>query len=507
MVKSKKSQDTKKKKKTIKKQKVGNSKYQKTREKNYSIESMQKALDTIGCGKTIRDAAKEFGIPKSTLHLKLKKKLPLVWKKGPKTVLTTEEEDELQNWIIHCAEAGFPINKTQLLDHVQKYLSAIKRQNKFTDNRPGKEWYSLFMKRHPDLSVRVAQNLTTSRMVEEKDIRLWFYKVEKYLSDKNCLDCEPDRIFNLDESAFQLVPKDNTVITKKGSKSVYQIVGKNEKATLTVLFIASASGKMPPPMILFNLKNIPKKEILQNIPKDWGVGFTEGGWMNAESFCNCIKNVFYKWLVDNGVKFPVVVYADNHSLHVSLELLKFCQEKKIELVGLFPNSTHILQPLDVSLFHLLKEKYRAVLRQWRVDNNVIDFKKSMFAPVLHLALTDSDYSTAIIHGFKTCGLYPFDPDAVRYDFLNRSKKSKNSQNIVEINNKNRDEECTSKKSNALSLLQVFENNILTPETLAHFKNQEFNSTWTGDISLEGLFYSWKKMKQEIEKSGLFFKNL
>ncbi|XP_014217717.1 jerky protein homolog-like [Copidosoma floridanum] len=362
---------------------------------------MKDAMNAVERGKSVRDAAVTFGIPKSTLHSKLKYTSPLNAKKGPRTVLTPNEETEIVNWLITCAETGFPVTKNQMLDYIQKFLKTCKRKNPFTNDRPGKEWYSSFMKRHTNLSERIAQNPTTSRaLLNEQDIRLWFAKVQADLDSKNLTEIEPMRIFNLDESAFMLVPKDNTVLTKKGAKSVHQIVGKNEKMCITTLFIASASGVLPLPMVLFNLKYTPKKEILSRMPKESGVGYSDGGWMTADTFYNYVVNVFYKWLVKNHIPFPIILYANNHSSHVSIPLLKFCQEKKVELIGLYPNATSILQPLDVALFHTLKENYRRVLRQWKIDNDIVDFQKSMFPEVLHLALKDYDYSKGIKHGFE-----------------------------------------------------------------------------------------------------------
>lgn len=215
------------------------------------------------------------------------------------------------------------------------------------------------MRRHNNLSQRIAQNLTCSRAsVTEDDLRKWFSYVKLYLEKKDLLSLDPQRIFNLDESSF-MIPKDNSVITQKVGLSN---VGNNEKAWLTVLFVAAASGKLPPPMILFDLKNTPKRNILNNIPKGWGIENTERGWMTGESFYSYITNIFFKWLKDNEYEFPVLLYVDDHSSHVTLPVVKFCQENKIELIALYPNATHIIQPLDVALFHPLKESYRKVLR-------------------------------------------------------------------------------------------------------------------------------------------------
>ena len=324
----------------------------KYKERQYSEESLKNALKAIEDGKSLREAASIFGVPKSTLHLKLKNNETTNSIKGAPTILTEQEENKIVEWILFCAERGFPVTKSHLLDCVQRFVISEKRDNPFRDNRPGKHWYNAFMKRHNNLTKRISQNLTSSRAaVTEADLKKWFSNVQQYLEKKELLNLNPERIFNLDESAFMLVPKDNAVITRKGAKSVYYIVAGNEKACLTVLFTAAASGKMSPPMILFDLKTTPKKNVLNNIPQGWGVGHSERGWMTSETFSSYIANVFYNWLIDNEYTFPVILYVDGHSSHLTLPLMKFCKEHEIELIALYPNATHIIQPLDVALFH------------------------------------------------------------------------------------------------------------------------------------------------------------
>jgi len=269
-------------------------------EKSYTTEALEKAMTAAGSSMSLAQAAREFSVPKSTLSVKMRNLIPITCKKGPSTVLTSDEEAEIVNWILFCADRGFPINKTHLLDCVQNYVTEKKLTEKnkttpFKNNRPGKHWYNAFLKRHSDLAKRIAQNLTSTRAsVSEKDLRDWFNRVQVTLMRKNLLSIGAERIFNLDESAFMLVPKDNTVLTKKGAKSVYQIVSASDKASVTTLITASASGEMAPPMVMFDCKTTPRRNVLNNIPKGWAVGHTESGWMSSESFYDFIKNVFFK---------------------------------------------------------------------------------------------------------------------------------------------------------------------------------------------------------------------
>jgi len=93
------------------------------------------------------------------------------------------------------------------------------------------------------------------------------------------------------------------------------------------------------------------------MPAGWSIGLIEKGWMTAESFFEFISNIFYSWLIKNQIKFPVVLYLDGHSSHLTLPLVQFCRSNQIELIALYPNATHILQPLDVSVFHPSKNAW------------------------------------------------------------------------------------------------------------------------------------------------------
>uniref|UniRef100_A0ABD2VTW3 DDE-1 domain-containing protein n=1 Tax=Trichogramma kaykai TaxID=54128 RepID=A0ABD2VTW3_9HYME len=110
------------------------------------------------------------------------------------------------------------------------------------NNRPGTEWFKAFLGHHKKLFECIGQNLTTTRCsVTEEDLRGWFKHVSESLKTKNLLKIDASRVFNLDESAFALVPKDNNVITKKGASNNFSSDGKK---SLTILFTVCEDGRM-----------------------------------------------------------------------------------------------------------------------------------------------------------------------------------------------------------------------------------------------------------------------
>ena len=234
------------------------------------------------------------------------------------------------------------------------YLNIMKRETIIVANCSRRSWYRSFFSRHPELTTRIAQNLSLTRVsVTEKKLRQWFEEVGTYIKSKNLINIDPSRQFNADESAFALCPKADFVLMRKKSRSVYKVINGDEKETLTVNFTFSGSGMMAPLMVLHWYQRLPSN-VVAKLPKDWSIGTTEKGWMTAEAFYEYVINIFHPWLVKTKIEFPVILHLDGHSSHATLPLVEFCLDNKIELIALYPNAKQILQPLDVSFSHPLK---------------------------------------------------------------------------------------------------------------------------------------------------------
>lgn len=102
----------------------------------YTEEDVRNALVEINRGSSIAAAAIKYDIPRTTLSGKHHNAYPVEIRKGPATILTEEEEKNLENWIFHLADAGFAITPDQLLDSVQRLVVELERDTPFTDGRP-----------------------------------------------------------------------------------------------------------------------------------------------------------------------------------------------------------------------------------------------------------------------------------------------------------------------------------------------------------------------------------
>ena len=71
--------------------------------KNWSDESMTAALEAVKKGESISQAAREHGVPKTTLYDRVSGRVVHGSKPGPKPYLTSKEESTLGSYLKHCA--------------------------------------------------------------------------------------------------------------------------------------------------------------------------------------------------------------------------------------------------------------------------------------------------------------------------------------------------------------------------------------------------------------------
>jgi hypothetical protein len=381
----------------------------------YSKENLEKALQEIQSKRTsIRAAGIKYQIPRGTLQFKLKNPLSKS-NCGPDPILSHEEEKDLEKWLMDMSRKGFPRKKEEILDSVQKFLTVNPRTNPFTENRPGRGWLRSFLKRHPTIAERSSEGVTrASACVTEADIRKWFSEIKAYLTEKGLLNVmnDPSRVYNADETGFLTCPATGRVLAPKGDKNVYSVEQGNTKESITVLYTFSAEGKVCPPVIVFPYKRLPER-LAASVPPAWGIGRSDSGWMTADVFSEFITGVFSPYLTAQNIQRPVCLFIDGHKSHITLNVSTLCRENGIELIALYPNTTRITQPADVAVFGPIKKMWRKEVRNFQIKKVGEVVTKQVFASLLK-NVVDSVNPDNLRQGFRACGLYPFDENAIDY---------------------------------------------------------------------------------------------
>lgn len=158
----------------------------------------------------------------------------------------------------------------------------------------------------------------------------------------------------------------------------------DEKEMITVLIGGNASGAKTPPLVMYPYQRLPSS-IVKDVPESWAFGRSSNGWMTSETFYEYITNCFYPWIVKNEIVLPIVLFVDGHASHVTYHLSQFCKDNQIILIALHPNATHLIQPMDLSVFRSLKVHWYDAAQSYRQQNQGVGVTRDKFAKVLKQA--------------------------------------------------------------------------------------------------------------------------
>ena len=118
---------------------------------------MLAAIDDIDFkGYSIRASAKKLDIAASNIYYWING-LTNTKCRGPITVMTEEEEDEVVEWCKEMAQLGHGLELIQLKSIVAQIYQ--RRPNPFKDGCIGNSWWSGFKKRHPDVVLHTTDGL------------------------------------------------------------------------------------------------------------------------------------------------------------------------------------------------------------------------------------------------------------------------------------------------------------------------------------------------------------
>ena len=117
---------------------------------------MEAAVAAVDAGCPLATAAKDFGIPATSLRDHFYGRT-LKRKKGRQGVLTVEEEIALVRWMMEMQDHTHPISVLELRRKVAEMTQ--KRWTPFKDGIPGRGWLRWFCNRHPELTLCSPQGL------------------------------------------------------------------------------------------------------------------------------------------------------------------------------------------------------------------------------------------------------------------------------------------------------------------------------------------------------------
>ena len=189
----------------------------------------------------------------------------------------------------------------------------------------------------------------------------FFQIIEKYFDENNIPSCF---VFNLDEEGHSAQADAKTIsviVPESYNKEVTYPINKEEKR-ITFLGCISGSGDYLKPLIITSRKTAPLHLLAANVIQKIKLGHSESGFINEKLFMEWFEDVFLVHIrrlrQETHYDGPAVLFLDGATAHAYEKLTEKCAENNIK-VFLFPaHSSHLVQPLDLVVFHVHKSYIR-----------------------------------------------------------------------------------------------------------------------------------------------------
>lgn len=371
------------------------------------------AYDDVKAGDSLRKAAEKHGVNHCSLLRYIRKRDESgedenqeMGYRAHNRVFNEEQERELSKYLIRCADIYFGLSKKEVrkLAYELTVKYELSRPRTWDDNKlAGEEWFRMFMRRNPELSVRAAQATSLSRATSFNKHNVdAFYDNLMTVMDRHKF--EPQDIYNADETGITTVQKPDRVVARRGARQVGSITSAERGTLVTVAFAANAIGNVIPPFFVF-----PRVRYQDHFIRDGPVGSAgtanPSGWMQDETFMSFLDH--FKKHTNVSPAHKVLLVVDNHSSHIHINALDFCKDNGIVLLSFPPHCSHRLQPLDRSAYGPLKKAVNSACDAWMRSNpgktmSIYDIP-GIVASAAPLALTSSNIQA----GFRKTGIYPY----------------------------------------------------------------------------------------------------
>lgn len=175
------------------------------------------------------------------------------------------------------------------MQNLQKLIYEYAEENNIThrfntsSKLAGRDWVYGFLKRFPELKLRqpVPTSIARAMGFHKTQLQTFYDNLQSLYNKYTFL---PNRIYNMDESGVNTVPKKiPKVISLKGKKLVGKIVSAERGHTITIVCAMSATGNYVPPAFILPRKRM-QGYLLNNAPEGSIEMVSDSGFINTDLF-------------------------------------------------------------------------------------------------------------------------------------------------------------------------------------------------------------------------------
>lgn len=313
-------------------------------------------------------------------------------------------EDALLKYSITMHQAGYPLNQAQLAQSARNLASRLLIPTRsgehglFTDG-----WVRSFFHRHPQLSMRRPQLYPPHRAAcNTTETYAHFFE---RLRGTNFDKLSPECIWNMDETTISYKQCVRKVLAARGAQTVKKVTPSHP--TLKLLIAGNAFGNFMPLCIVSHGASA----AAQKAAADADVGLLDAatGDLSGSAFASWVSKIFIERLPASR---PQVLVMDNAPQHLTLEVFQLLADNKVSVVLFPPNTTDVLQPLDICFNRAIKARMRNKIDDLTCKVGKTTLGVEEMVPIIAAAFNETRTDINLSGGFRKAGLVPFNPEAV-----------------------------------------------------------------------------------------------
>jgi 4-hydroxybenzoate polyprenyltransferase len=365
---------------------------------SYTEQDLLAALNDVKNGKSVKLACQEWGVPRSTLRNRNQGQESHTIAAESQQRLSKIQEEHLTSWILAQEALGVPLTHGQIRQFVCRLL-VIKGDHK----NLGKRWMEGFLRRNPILRTKRARNIDSVRVngATTSVIKGWFPRLAIPL----IAAIKPEHRYNMDESGIMEGYGANGLVVGSSERRSIQKKQPGSRAWTSFIECISATGRALTPLVIFKGKSVQQQWFPQDLSlfKGWEFTATDNAWTTDDTAVEWLTKVF---LPQTATPEPRLLILDGHGSHETTDFMYLCYQNNVHLLFLPPHSSHVLQPLDLSVFSSLKSHYRTAVGFLGLLTDSSPIGKQNFLACYCKARKEALSAKIIKAGWKATGLWP-----------------------------------------------------------------------------------------------------
>jgi hypothetical protein len=370
-------------------------------------EALQGAIRDLESGvfTSQRAAAKAWAVPRTSIQRRLQGSVPHAIAHQQQQRLTPEQESFIVDWILEEDARSLPPSHARVREMATRILKLG------GDHEPlGQRWISSFLTRQPRVASIVGRSIEASRAEAATPDQILAF-LELFHRTRIELNIRVEDIWNMDETGIALgVCTNSQVIARAGKRKAY-VKTPGDREWVSILETVSAAGRKLRCMVIFKGQSLQTTWFPSRLVPDWLYTTSKNGWTSHKIGSEWLRSIFIPETQPNGNRWRILI-LDGHGSHVDIEFMLLCRQHRIWTLYLPPHASHVLQPLDLAPFSVLKSGYRAEIRALSALDDAAPVKKERFISSYYHAREIGLSERVIRAGWRATGICPYNPSVV-----------------------------------------------------------------------------------------------